>query len=183
MPPGIGCAWLRWIHKSIRWTRNCGADHWVPIDTSGDRFREECALGGSTAGGIRRYCNPLDPRRLSLRRVLRQVYDAKIRVLGEMVKQHIKEEEDELFPEVESAKMDVKAVPPRIPFPLSRAGGLIGDAELIVKRHDQCQTPLGSFTRGHRMDKFGSVQPNRSSVQPNRSKVPRLRPIVHCVWS
>ncbi len=39
-----------------------------------------------------------------------ELYDAKIRVPGEMVKHHIKEEEKELFPELVSAKIVLDAV-------------------------------------------------------------------------
>jgi hemerythrin-like domain-containing protein len=38
------------------------------------------------------------------------LYDAKIRVLGEQIKHHVKEEEEELFPEVERSKMDLAGV-------------------------------------------------------------------------
>jgi hemerythrin superfamily protein len=39
-----------------------------------------------------------------------ELYDAKIRELSEMVKRHITEEEEELFPELQSSKMDLKTI-------------------------------------------------------------------------
>lgn len=38
------------------------------------------------------------------------LYDAKVQVLGEQIKHHAKEEEEELFPEVREAKMDLKGL-------------------------------------------------------------------------
>lgn len=37
-------------------------------------------------------------------------YDAKVKVLGEYIDHHVKEEQDELFPKVRKAKLDIKAL-------------------------------------------------------------------------
>lgn len=39
-----------------------------------------------------------------------ELFDAKVKVLGEMIRHHVEEEEQELFPEVEKSDMDLQAV-------------------------------------------------------------------------
>src|SRR3982751_40202 len=39
-----------------------------------------------------------------------ELYDAKVKVLGEQVRHHVEEEEGELFPEIESSELDLEAL-------------------------------------------------------------------------
>ncbi|HET6220988.1 MAG TPA: hemerythrin domain-containing protein, partial [Dongiaceae bacterium] len=39
-----------------------------------------------------------------------ELYDAKVKVLGEYVKHHVKEEQNELFPEVRGSELDLTAL-------------------------------------------------------------------------
>jgi hemerythrin superfamily protein len=39
-----------------------------------------------------------------------EVYDARVKVMGEFVKHHVKEEQNEMFPKAREAKLDMKAL-------------------------------------------------------------------------
>jgi hypothetical protein len=66
------------------------------------RSRDECAPPAVAAGA-------LEPE-LEKMKAGDDLFDAKIRVLDEQIKHHVKEEEEELFPEIESSDMNVASV-------------------------------------------------------------------------
>ena len=55
-----------------------------------------------------------------------ELFEAKVKVLGEMIRHHVEEEEDELFPEVEKSDMDLEALGEQL---VQRKAELMGEIE------------------------------------------------------
>jgi hemerythrin superfamily protein len=79
-----------------------------------------------------------------------ELYDAKVKVLGEYVKHHVKEEETELFPKLQKTQLDLDALGEQLAARKSQLASEIGMAEPADDESDLASNLNPSRSGGNR---------------------------------
>lgn len=79
-----------------------------------------------------------------------ELYDAKVKVLGEYVKHHVKEEESELFPKLQKTELDLDALGEQLAARKSQLAGEMGMEETSDDESDMRSNMNPSRSGGNR---------------------------------